>query len=119
MEPNWKPLEARLGPARCAGFMFMGRVNSINQYKHGISRRYLLLDDEGRAHQAFGRNQFREIPFEEALALVEAPLKGLGATLETPYDSAYVRRKEAALREAGIEVLRIRIVPEDLADNTS
>jgi hypothetical protein len=30
MEPNWKPLEAVLGPARCAGFMFMGRVNGIN-----------------------------------------------------------------------------------------
>jgi hypothetical protein len=98
--------------------MFMGRVNSINQYKHGISRRYLLLDDEGRAYQAFGRNEFREVPIEEALALVEAPLKELGATLETPYDSAYVRRKEAALREAGVDVLRIRIVPEDLADNT-
>ena len=26
MEPNWKPLENRLGAARCAGFMFMGRV---------------------------------------------------------------------------------------------
>ena len=114
MEPNWKPLEARLGPARCAGFMFMGRVNSINQYKHGINRRYLLLDDGGRAYQAFGRNEFREIPFEEALALVEAPLKELGVTLESPYDSPYVRLKEAALREVGIEVLRIRIVPEDI-----
>jgi len=114
VESNWKPLEERLGSTRCAGFMFMGRVNSINQYKHGISRRYLLLDDEGRAHQAFGRNEFREIPFEEALALVEAPLKELGATLESPYDSAYVRLKEATLREVGIEVLRIRIVPEDM-----
>ena len=114
MEPNWKPLEARLGPARCAGFMFMGRVNGINQYKHGISRRYLLLDDEGRAYRAFGRDEFREVPIEEALAVVEAPLKKMGESLETPYDSAYVRRKEAALREAGIEVLRIRIVPEDV-----
>ena len=33
--------------------------------------------------------------------------------LETAYDDAYVTRKEAALRAAGIEVLRIRIVPED------
>ena len=115
MEPNWEPLEARLGPARCAGFIFMGRVNGINHYKHGISRRYLFLDDEGRAYQAFGRNEFRRILFAEALALVEAPLKELGATLETPYDSAFVHRKEAALREAGIEVLRIRIVPEDVA----
>ena len=43
MEPNWKPIEARLGKARCAGFMFMGRVNGINLYKHGISRTYLNL----------------------------------------------------------------------------
>ena len=92
----------------------MGRANGINQYKHGISRRYLFLDDEGRAYQAAGRNEFREVAVEDALALVEAPLKELGETLETPYDSAYVRRKEAALREAGIEMLRIRIVPEDV-----
>ena len=114
MEPNWKPLEARLSPARCAGFMFMGRMNGINQYKHGISRQYLLLDDEGRAYQALGKNEFREVPIAEALARVEAPLKEMGETLETPYDSAYVRRKEVALREAGIELLRIRIMPEDV-----
>ena len=116
MERNWKPLEARLGRARCAGFMFKGRLNGVNPYKHGISRRYLFLDHEGRAYQPIGR-EFQEVPFEEALALVEAPLKELGETLETPYDSAYVGRKEAALREAGIEMLRIRIEPKSW-DNT-
>jgi hypothetical protein len=113
MKPNWKPLEARLGPARCAGFMFMGRVNGINQYKHGLSRRYLFLDDDGQAYEAAGRDQFREIPFDEALARVAAPLDEMGETLETPYDSAYISRKDEALRAAGIEVLRIRVVPED------
>jgi hypothetical protein len=113
MEPNWKPLEARLSPARCAGFMFMGRVNGIYHYKHGISRRYLFLDSEGRGYEATKRNEFREIPMDEALARVEAPLKEMGESLETPYDSAYVQSKEDALREAGIELLRIRIVPED------
>ena len=113
MGANWKPLEAKLGAARCAGFMFMGRLNGINQYKHGISRRYLFLDDEGRAYESAGRNEFREIPFDEALARVEEPLKELGETLETPYDDAYVNRKEAAARAAGIERLRIRIDPED------
>ena len=93
--------------------MFMGCLNGINQYKHGLSRRYLLLDDEGRAYEAAGRKEFREISFDEALAWVEEPLKELGATLETSYDNAYVSRKEAALRAAGLEVLRIRIVPED------
>lgn len=43
----------------------------------------------------------------------EAPLQEMGETLETPYDSAYISRKDAALREAGFDVLRIRIVPED------
>jgi hypothetical protein len=73
MEPNWKPLEAVRGPARCVGFMFMGRVNGINQYKHGISRRYLLLDDGGRAYKAFGRNEFREIAIGEALPWSRRP----------------------------------------------
>ena len=113
MESNWKPLEERLGTTRCAGYMFMGRVNGVNQYKHGISRRYLFLDDEGRAYEAAGRNVFREIPVEEAIARVEAPLQEMGETLETPYDSAYISRKDAALREAGSDVLRIRIEPED------
>jgi hypothetical protein len=44
MEPNLKPLEMKVGPARCVGFMFMGRVNGINLYKHGITRTYLNLD---------------------------------------------------------------------------
>ncbi len=113
MAANWKPLEAKLGAHRCAGFMFMGRLNGINQYKHGISRRYLFLDDEGRAYECAGMDEFREITFEEALGRVEAPLGVLGATLETPYDAAFIRRKAAALREAGIETLRILIEPED------
>ena len=105
----------RWGPtrSRCAGFMFMSRSNGINLYKHGISRRYLFLDDEKRAYECAGSDEFREIAFEEALGRVEEPLRALGATLETPYDAAYVRRKAAALKEAGIETLRILIEPED------
>ena len=32
------------------GFMFMGRVNGINHYKHGITRTYLYLDDAGNCY---------------------------------------------------------------------
>jgi hypothetical protein len=39
MGPNWKPLVDKLGEERCVGFMFMGRVNGINLYKHGIARK--------------------------------------------------------------------------------
>ena len=49
MEANWKPLESRLGRKRCVGFMYMGRVNGINLYKHGITRTYLNLDEGGTA----------------------------------------------------------------------
>ena len=55
----------------------------------------------------------KQISFDEALARVEEPLKELGETLDTVYDDAYVSRKEATLRAAGIEVLRIRVLPED------
>ena len=112
-EPHWKPLETRLGVARCAGFMYMGSLNGIHQYKHGVSRRYLFLDDEGRAYEAVGRDRFREIPFEKALARVEEPLREMGETLETAYDDAYIRRKEAVLRASGIEMLRIVVKPEE------
>lgn len=113
MEANWQPLEAKLGEPRCAGFMFMGRLNGINQYKHGLSRHYLFLDDQGRAYEAAGRNEFREILFDEALARVEALLEEIGETLETPYNSTYISRKEEALRTLGIDVLRLQIMPED------
>jgi hypothetical protein len=78
-------------------------------YKHGISRRYLLLDDSGKAYEARGPRGFAEIPFAEALARVEQPLKELGASLETSYDNEYVVRKAQVLRAAGIEMVRIVI----------
>ena len=59
--------------------------------------RYLFLDDVGRAYESAGRNEFREIPFDEALARVEEPLKELGETLETAYDDAYISRKESGV----------------------
>jgi len=49
MEANWTPLVGRLGRKRCVGFMYMGRMNGINLYKHGITRTLLNLDDEGIA----------------------------------------------------------------------
>ena len=42
----------------------------------------------GGAYEAAGRNEFREIPFDEALARVEGPLMELGETLETASDDA-------------------------------
>ena len=108
----WSPLESLLGPDRCVGFMFMGRLsNGINQYKHGISRRYLFLDDDGVAYERVHDAGFRRIALSEAIARIEEPLREIGETLETPYDSEYISRKDAALRAAGFEVLRFHTSP--------
>jgi hypothetical protein len=83
VEPNWKPLEARLGKTRYVGFMFMGRVNGINRYKHGISRTYLNLDDTGNCFVSIDRGCHVSADFEEELAKLELCLKGLQATRNT------------------------------------
>jgi hypothetical protein len=50
LEPaNWKPLELRIGE-RCAEFMWMWRQNDLEYYKHIDTRRYLILDAEGRSY---------------------------------------------------------------------
>jgi len=116
MQPNWKPLEDRLGLARCAGFMYMGRVNGINLYKHGIARFYLALDDRG---QCFVRHSstYELTDFNAELSKIEDALKQIGETLESPYDEDYIERKQEALRRAGIPLLRIEIEPEDSSVN--
>jgi hypothetical protein len=86
VEANWKPLENRLGAARWAGFMFMGRVNGINLYKHGIGRSYLHLDDDGNCYVAGKPGYYLPADFDRELSKLEERLKALRASLETPYD---------------------------------
>ena len=98
-EGYWRPLESLLGRGRCVGFMFMGRLsNGINQYKHGISRQYLFLDDDGVAYERVHDGRFRRIAMSEAMARIVEPLREIGETLETPYDSEYISRKDAVPR---------------------
>ena len=111
MESDWRPLEDRLGKARCAGFMFMGRVNGINLYKHGISRSYLNLDDAGSCFVAGNRGCYIRADFAQELAKLEECLKGLQATLETPYDALFIARKRIVLRQEGIRLLTFLIDP--------
>jgi len=113
MEPNWKPLIDKLGERRCAGFMFMGRVNGINLYKHGIARLYLNLDDQCRCYIYRGESHFEPADFETQLQRLERVLAELGETLESVYDEAYIARKTKELRKAGIELERINVYPED------
>jgi hypothetical protein len=117
MEPNWKPLVDKLGEKRCAGFMFMGRMNGINMYKHGIARIYLNLDDQGRCYLCREKWHFQETDFTVELTRLEATLAELGATLESAYDEAYIEQKRRALQKAGMLHERIEIEPEDWSIN--
>lgn len=113
MEPNWKPLIDKVGERRCAGFMFMGRVNGINLYKHGIARLYLNLDDQGQCYVYRGKSCFEAADFAVELQRLEKALAELGETLDSVYDETYIARKTRDLRKAGIELERIEIDVED------
>jgi hypothetical protein len=114
METNWKPLETRLGRKRCLGFMYMGRVNGINLYKHGITRTYLNLDDEGNCYIATGSGCYRRADFESELRKLEGTLKDLHATLETPYDDVFISRKRDELRQHGVSLLTLQIEAREM-----
>lgn len=111
---NWQPLEKRLGRGRCVGFMFMGRVNGINIYKHGITRSYLNLDDEGNCYMAIGSGCYSQADFELELKKLEETLKDLYATLKTPYDDVFIARKSKKLRRQGIHLLTLQIDPQEM-----
>jgi hypothetical protein len=114
MERNWKPLETRLGRKRCVGFMYMGRVNGINLYKHGITRTYLNLDDDGNCYVTTGPGCYSRADFEFELKKLEETLEVLHATLNTPYDDVFIARKREALRQQGISLLTVRIEPQEM-----
>lgn len=94
--------------------MYMGRVNGINLYKHGITRTYLNLDDEGNCYIGAGSGYYSLVDFEFELKKLEETLKGLHATLETPYDDVFIARKREELRQLGISLLTVQAEPKDL-----
>lgn len=42
--PNWVPLERAVSPVQLADFMHMGRIGTMELYKHRWTRRYLNID---------------------------------------------------------------------------
>ena len=113
VEPVWAPLERRLGKASCVGFMFMGRVNGINRYKHGITRTYLNLDDEGNCYLPGGRGTYVPADWHTELGKLEARLTALGSTLTTSYDENFIAEKRKVLQRQGISLLTVTVDPHE------
>jgi len=123
LEPDWAPLERVLPLAHCAGFMWMGWAVPPNgppiaQYKHGITRRYLHLDETGNAYRYLPSPELSQcgshvrIPLERAIDEAFDGLEhmhGVNACdpRGTPYDDAFRRARNDALRRAGFTVVEL------------
>jgi len=68
--PNWQPLEDLVGPSECGEFMWMWRESGIEFYKHIWTRRYLLLDSEGRCYMR-GPDGFQQTDVQAELKRVK------------------------------------------------
>lgn len=106
--PDWKPLEAVVPMEWCGGFMWMNRIVSggvvVELYKHGITLRYLNLDDDGGAHRWTGAG-YVAIPIDESIDQVFGGLEGMGWDRTTKYDDAFRAEKYRSLRETGWAVI--------------
>ncbi len=107
-EPDWDPLHATLPLEHCDGFMWMYRTEledeTIEHYKHGITRRYLHLDHSGHAY-LYRSPEYVETPVGIAVEIVFADLASMGATRETAYNEAYVLEKHRKAREMGWTII--------------
>lgn len=107
-EPDWDPLHVVLPLEWCSGFMWMFRLQEgdavIEMYKHGITRRYLMLDQYNRAYVYTGESHV-QIPVAVAVEVVFEGIEEMGWTRETVYDEDFVAEKHRQLREAGWTVI--------------
>ena len=113
MEPVWEPLERRLGKAKCVGFMFMGRLNAVNLYKHGITRTYVYLDDQSNCYKPGKHGSFVPTDWDTELRKLEVGLTALGSNLTTPYAEDFIAQKRTALLKQGISLLTITVDPQE------
>jgi len=87
---------------------------TLNLYKHGITRTYLNLDDQGNCYVYCSDRRYEPADFSVELEKLEIFLKQQGETLESVYDDEYIARKTEALQKAGIPLLRFKVEPEEV-----
>lgn len=115
-EPDWTPLEAALPIEECGGFMFMGYAHanngeSIRLYKHGITRHYLILDEQVRPYTYTTSGVYVLYPWglEAAINRAFEGIDQLGATRATSYNEDFRATRDAALAAAGWKVVSANV----------
>jgi hypothetical protein len=66
--PDWSPLERLFPSDTCAEFMHMGRLGSMQLYKHRINRRYLNIDSKTGYFFRYDGKEYRLVSRDEALS---------------------------------------------------
>jgi hypothetical protein len=101
-EPDWGPLETALPMKWCDGFMYMGCFNGVHDYKHGLTRRSLQLDDRCRAYTYDSRrDRYREIPLDVAIDYVFEDIEAMGYTRETALTEEVMEERRQRIADAG------------------
>ncbi len=128
----WGPLEKVVPKKQQDGFMYMGKsfylyrsfgnreiIAPIHDYKHGITRKYLHLDESGTCYRNTGETKkmvgklekeymvLEPCSCREALDVVYKDIEKFGATRETKYDEDYKENVHKALADAGYTVVGI------------
>lgn len=66
-EPNWTPLELVLAARELEDFMYMGRSEEIELYKHCLTRRYLNISADGQRFYHYSPGTYVEVTKAVAL----------------------------------------------------
>jgi hypothetical protein len=107
-DPVWEPLEKALPYKWCGGFMYMGRVDGVHMYKHGFTRHYLNVDDEGNAYRYLpGLERYVPMNRFEAIENAFEGLALMGIDRSTPYDDVAVRRRHKAIEDSGMSLISL------------
>ncbi len=76
--PDWDPLEQFFPDVLCGAFMWMHATalengTELQAYKHSVTRRYLLLDDDGDTYESLDRGRYRRMRHSDAIEQVFTP----------------------------------------------
>ncbi len=68
--PNWEPLERMVTPVHLPDFMHMGRIGTMELYKHRWTRRYLNIDAVSGGCFEYRDGEYSSVDPESAMRYV-------------------------------------------------
>lgn len=69
-KPNWEPLEKAVASVHLLDFMHMGRIGTMELYKHRITRRYLNVDALSGSCFEYRNGEYTPVDPESAMRYV-------------------------------------------------